>query len=710
MGRVIVAPVDPTLDDMLAVFLLQRQLAGHGIPAGIKAFVEYAVAAREGLFPGTLPPEQALVCVYQAIRWKRPYLTDTLEGRLFLERWTELAERILTAAEEGRDPNSTPVFQPWQFVEEQAFLAGDRANYREDCLAGERWQVRLPDEGPTPPWRPALLLRRPRSCLWKFWSMLDAEAGSDRGYAFRAIDEAGTGTWIFSTHRRLSLSIRSLKERLQKEETERAPTRAEKDPWKAKYGDSFVSPPHGGTAIPEPELLALVKRWCSAKDLRPAPAPRWRPSRKLLILCAVSMVLTCCVGAVPFLFASRERVGVTVDGQPITRDVALLEAEDFSVGIEKLVVALEGNQTRNITLTPELKVSRPVGTRDGSPPPVEQVSVQVNEQPQRLLRVAQNSGLARMPAFLHEGPNKVSVRLTNQRDIPADLTVRVEWGINEDFKPKLYLLAIGVNHYQNDQAKELQHAINDAEGLVNAFLTQRGSGKDKCFAEIVMPKSANGQALIDPDKKTVWKCLTELKELTEEGGLAVITVAGHGEVRGDNSFAFLPSNFVAEPEAERMDTVVRWEDFNDQIAGMKCPVLVVMDTCCSGWIDKGVVQTADLTSARLGGVLGKGLKAHAAGTVVLTASRSKAMESTEWQHGALSLAVLECVRGDYLYRRSQGTVLPQRKAWKLAVSLKDLARYAEERVDELTHSQQHANVKATSEAVLYDVPLLRVPK
>jgi hypothetical protein len=706
--RAIVAPADPTLDDMLAVSLLQRQIAGQEIPAGMRAFVEYAVAAREGLFPGTLPPEQALICLYQAIRWKRPYLTNALEGRLFLDRWADLAERILLASSEVQDPNTTPVFQPWQFIEEQSFLAGDRANYREDCLAGERWQVRLPDEGPAPPWRPALLLRRPRSCLWKFWSMLDTEGGSERGYAFRAIDESGTGTWIFSTHRRLALSIRSLQERLQEEEAKRAPSRAANDPWKSKYGDSFVSPPHGGSAIPEPELLTLVRRWCSAKELRPDRPPRWQPSRKLVVLGAVALVLTCCVGAVPFLFASRERVTVTVDGQPISRDVALLnDDQEFSSGIDKLVVSLQGNQTRTILLTPELNVSRAVhlrvvcATRDGSRLPVAQVAVQVNEQPERRLRIAPDTGAAQMPAFLHDGPNKVSVRLTNHGDAATDVTVRVEWGINEDFKPKLYLLAIGVNHYKNDEAKELQYAIDDAEALVEAFRERSGSGKDKCFAEIVMPKSTEGKALKDPDKEKVWTCLHELKELTQEGGLAVITVAGHGEVTRDGHFLFLPSNFVAQPAVARKGTVVRWEDFNEEIADMKCPVLVVMDTCCSGTIQ---------TSAELAGVLARGLKPRPAGTVVLTASRTKAMESPEWKHGALSLAVTECVQGKYLFGQATVATLPQRKQWKLAVSLRDLARYAEERVDELTHSRQHASVKATSEATLDDVPLLRVPK
>src|SRR5262249_33179211 len=117
---------------------------------------------------------------------------------------------------------------------------------------------------------------------WKEWARSDpAAVASDgvkffgpkrepvaAGYQFLAVDEEGTQNWVFSTNPVHRVPIRSLRDQLQKEEEARSPESAAKDPWVSLYDETLVAARHAGTAIPEADLLRLVKGWCHARPTR----------------------------------------------------------------------------------------------------------------------------------------------------------------------------------------------------------------------------------------------------------------------------------------------------------------------------------------------------------------------------------------------------------------------------------------------------------
>jgi predicted Ser/Thr protein kinase len=265
----LVVQADPTLDDMLAATFALHCLAGHKLPRGAAAFARYAAIAREGIQPGNVPIEVSLEGIFLAIRNTfGEDLTEPAVGARFAEDWARMARVILTAAEEGKDPFTVPLFaESSEFARERAFLLHDLDVYRQDVLRGERWLVRLPD-GPAA--SSALLLRHPTSLLCKYWSRRDTEAPVGGTYLFLAVWWS-SGQWVFSTDPIQRLPIRSLAEELQCAEQRKDSTRAIADPWfdGAPFGYTLVAAPRAGTLLDDAEVLGIVKGWVHAQPPGP---------------------------------------------------------------------------------------------------------------------------------------------------------------------------------------------------------------------------------------------------------------------------------------------------------------------------------------------------------------------------------------------------------------------------------------------------------
>src|SRR5439155_10081304 len=122
-----------------------------------------------------------------------------------------------------------------------------------DVLSGERWYVRIPGG---PPEGAGLLLRRPKSLLFKYWARQDAEAPGGQGYVFLAVDW-GDGKWVFSTPPLHRLPIKPLADALQAAEAAKDPQHAQKDPWfdGKPFGHTLVAAPRAGTRLGEPQVL-----------------------------------------------------------------------------------------------------------------------------------------------------------------------------------------------------------------------------------------------------------------------------------------------------------------------------------------------------------------------------------------------------------------------------------------------------------------------
>jgi hypothetical protein len=297
----LVIQADPTLDDMLAAAFLERLLApvalgkklagiilravfpdaaraGSPLPEGVRAFAEYAARAREGLKPGIVPIADSLAALYLAIRngaignGAGEDLTQAPARERFIADWSLLAGRIFRAAEEGLNPFATPLFaDDIDFARARLLLAEDRAVYRQqDVPAGERWKVCLPD-GPR---RAAgLVLRRPKSFLWKYWSREDPEAPGGEGYLFLAVYDQDNG-WCFSTNPARRVPIPSLAEELQRAEAAGSAPGTFPGRWYdgKRHHRTLVGAPTTGSALSDSTVLRVVKEWARAVPVNTSDA------------------------------------------------------------------------------------------------------------------------------------------------------------------------------------------------------------------------------------------------------------------------------------------------------------------------------------------------------------------------------------------------------------------------------------------------------
>ncbi len=248
--RVLVLDADPKFDDMLAASFAIWQMEGRPLPAGCSPFARYAAVLREGIRPTVFPLENSLEGIYLAIRGQatKP-LTDPETARQFTADWWRLASVIYQAAERRDDPFTTPFFGKnagaegsyalrslnWfnpaskvegDFAREKIFLTRDMAVYRQDFVQGESWYVRLPGSAGK---SPGLLLRQPKSLLFKYWTRSPCPAPMGGPYQFLAVDW-GHGQWIFSASSTHQVSLKPLADLLQAAEEKIEPGAAGQAP------------------------------------------------------------------------------------------------------------------------------------------------------------------------------------------------------------------------------------------------------------------------------------------------------------------------------------------------------------------------------------------------------------------------------------------------------------------------------------------------
>ncbi len=291
----IITSEDPTLDDLIAFEFLKLQLAHRPLPKNAAAFARYAALAREGLRPSSVALDQAMEGIYLAIRnGHGSDLTQPMAFMKFEGDWQRMAAHILAAAEKGVDPFKEAIFSDAaDFARERTFLAKDRDVYSQDVLRGERWLVKIPGG---PPSASALILREPKSLLWKHWSR--ADQGSPTGDLYLLLGVYfGKGNWIFSTDPVQRLPIKELAEKLQTAELAKN-SEAKTDTWfdGAPFGHTLVAAPKSGSKLSDDELLKVVRNWCQAtapRKAKAAPSMTWG-----LVAAAACVALVTALGVV----------------------------------------------------------------------------------------------------------------------------------------------------------------------------------------------------------------------------------------------------------------------------------------------------------------------------------------------------------------------------------------------------------------------------
>ncbi|MEM8983670.1 MAG: OmpA family protein, partial [Pseudomonadota bacterium] len=146
-------------------------------------------------------------------------------------------------------------------------------------------------------------------------------------------------------------------------------------------------------------------------------------------------------------------------------------------------------------------------------------------------------------------------------------------------KGDLYLLAIGVNTFEDERWGDLEFAVNDAKRMVNYF--SEGNGRD-------LFKTVNHRILVDdltrPTKSNVLDALRFVQSATADDTV-IIALASHGlsDVKGNYYFVPIDGETkdgirVREGRSD-IASLISWQTFFDALRVTAGKRLLFVDTC-----------------------------------------------------------------------------------------------------------------------------------
>ena len=259
---------------------------------------------------------------------------------------------------------------------------------------------------------------------------------------------------------------------------------------------------------------------------------------------------------------------------------------------------------------------------------------------------------------LQPGSNTIAVIAANQLATSKPTTVQVFCDaapLKSDAK-KALVLAIGISDYRDPNFK-LDFAHRDAQDFADAWMTQQGPLYGSVETHVLTNQQASVAGMRDG--------MDWLQKNVAPNDLAVLFISAHGLNDGDGGF------YVASHEVDPnrlLATTIPNTDIIRLAEGLRCRVLVFLDTCHSGGMLRvgGNREDAfrDLVSDQVGAWM------YASST-----PGGLSYEDPKWKHGAFTKAILEAFADPTCYKNER-------------MSTGRLAFQVNERVAELTAQKQ----------------------
>jgi WD40 repeat protein len=231
--------------------------------------------------------------------------------------------------------------------------------------------------------------------------------------------------------------------------------------------------------------------------------------------------------------------------------------------------------------------------------------------------------------------------------------------------PKLYLIVLGINKYDDPKIQPLSFSVADAEAVAQQL--QSASKGLYTLDKTVILTDKN----VTPEKwhAAIEQLKASLKDAAKPDDLIVFFLAGHGIVdEPTQKYYFIGHGFKLSDLQERIySACLSWEDFR-ALADIPCRKLVMLDTCYSGAIQPP--RAADLKNAV------RPLQDDVVFTVTAATGEQRSAEKAAWKHGAFTKCLLEALAG--------GAAVPGDRI----VTLDELVAYVKRSVPKLTDGAQ----------------------
>ncbi|MBM4133741.1 MAG: hypothetical protein FJ245_08240 [Nitrospira sp.] len=271
-----------------------------------------------------------------------------------------------------------------------------------------------------------------------------------------------------------------------------------------------------------------------------------------------------------------------------------------------------------------------------------------------------------LPLRLQPGDNVVEVFASNgfaEERRSLRLTVLPPTAAAAQVKPDLWVLAIGVNAYQDSHIPPLPYAGQDAEALVQALTQQRG----KIFRDVHAFVLAD-MAAAQPTGENIRRGLSRLEQ-ARPGDIVLLFLAGHGAEDRQGEFLFLPRDARLR-DGGGVDGAISWREFQP-LLDLPARKLIFVDTCY--WESIGEHKARGVDNEQLS----KDLQEFNAVSYTSCRGTERAVQQEAWSDGALAKALIHGLRGKADLSRDQ------------VVTLEELDAYVTEAVPLLTNGAQY---------------------
>ncbi len=259
----------------------------------------------------------------------------------------------------------------------------------------------------------------------------------------------------------------------------------------------------------------------------------------------------------------------------------------------------------------------------------------------------------------------VSVIVENRFGASPASNIDLEWQgqLQLSIKPNLYILAIGVADYDDDNY-DLDYPDDDAKAFVKALEKQEGLLYNQVVPKLYTDKEATKDNILDG--------LQWLIDETTQRDVAMLFFAGHGIEDTRGTFYYLP---VGADEKYKRRTCLMEADIQETVSVVTGKIVVFMDACHSG----SVMMASNRRGSNpdISRIVNELIDAEN-GAVVFSSStgRQSSLEDSRWGHGAFTKALVEGLEGKAAFE-NEGKV-----------TCKSLDLYITKRVKQLTGGQQ----------------------
>ena len=246
----------------------------------------------------------------------------------------------------------------------------------------------------------------------------------------------------------------------------------------------------------------------------------------------------------------------------------------------------------------------------------------------------------------------VTIIAKNQNGSSEPAKYYVTWeGTPDWFKPKLYVLAVGVNDYRDSCYDGLKYCAKDAGDFVNAAKMQEGGLYQKVSSRLLDNDKAKRDAILDG--------LDWLEHETTSRDVAMVFLSGHGRRNPrDGTYQFLP--YDADPAHLNRTTVddSQLKKFLGTIAGK---TVLFLDTCHSGNLMSGQKGDTRPDTDRLANELAEA----DTGVIVFASSTGNqfSKEDVKWGNGAFTSALIEGIEGQADYTKDWHVSIAELEVW-----------------------------------------------